>query len=755
MRAFPLLVRWHNENAPIYSAAFETGPKGRLATAGGDNHVRIWKIEGNEDDRKVTFLSTLERHTQAVNVVRWCPRGEMLASAGDDGNVLLWIPAENPALHAPMGEDAADVKEVWRVKTMCRSSGSEIYDLAWSPDGVFFITGSMDNVARIYNASNGSVVRQIAEHNHYVQGVAWDPLNEYIATQSSDRSVHIYTLKTKDGQFTLAQHNKVTKMDMPSRRISSNSPAPPDFRGRGIASESIERAVGSPAPSAPGTPQSLALPMNPPPTSHSRRSSFGSSAAQSIRRSVSPSPSLPLPAIMPSASPGISAGGMPLAGTKNASLYANETFTSFFRRLTFAPDGSLLFTPAGQQKDSHASHNDKNDDVANMTYIYTRAGLNKPPVAKLPGHKKPSLAVRCSPIYYTLRTSQSKTKEITIDTGNEGDLSPLPEPVMESKAPISQTSMEPPPPMSAPSPAPSSTTAPSPRYVDTEPSPKTNTGLPAGPLPVFDLPYRIVYAVATQDAVYVYDTQQKQPLCVVSNLHYATFTDLSWTSDGSMLLISSSDGFCSSLTFNPGELGSPWQPPAQPRQTPSQIMTAASPGVSTPSQTPTQATAPSIPRPPSSQSHPAGQSPFVAAHPASPARSMSISSVTTQELHASFADHASDARNASNQTPQISSLPSVTAATGASAGGVPMFTPPQTPGSSMVGASSTQVPAAPTSNAGSVTGTKREGEAAEPGPPQEKRRRIAPTLISDGESSAIAPPAPPTTSPSSNSEKKE
>ena len=38
---------------------------------------------------------------------------------------------------------------------MCRSSGAEIYDLAWSPDGVFFITGSMDNVARIYNASTG------------------------------------------------------------------------------------------------------------------------------------------------------------------------------------------------------------------------------------------------------------------------------------------------------------------------------------------------------------------------------------------------------------------------------------------------------------------------------------------------------------------------------------------------------------------------------------------------------------------------
>lgn len=87
--------------------------------------------------------------------------GEMLGSAGDDGNVLLWVPSDNPTLHRAFGEDGADEKETWRVKTMCRSSGSEIYDLAWSPDGVFFITGSMDNVARIYNAQTGMYARQI------------------------------------------------------------------------------------------------------------------------------------------------------------------------------------------------------------------------------------------------------------------------------------------------------------------------------------------------------------------------------------------------------------------------------------------------------------------------------------------------------------------------------------------------------------------------------------------------------------------
>ena len=41
---------------------------------------------------------------------------------------------------------------------MCRSSGAEIYDLAWSPDAAHFIIGSMDNIARIYSAATGMYI---------------------------------------------------------------------------------------------------------------------------------------------------------------------------------------------------------------------------------------------------------------------------------------------------------------------------------------------------------------------------------------------------------------------------------------------------------------------------------------------------------------------------------------------------------------------------------------------------------------------
>lgn len=378
--------------------------------------------------------------------------------------------------------------------------------------------------------SIGQLIRQIAEHQHYVQGVAWDPLNEYIATQSSDRSVHIYTLKTKDGQFTLDNREdpkKVhinLKMDLPPRRISSNSPAPPDLGYRSqLSIESSNTAIGSPAPSCPGTPTSLALPMNPPSVvSHSRRSSFGgASPAMSMRRSASPAP-MPLPAVMPmEASPKPYTG----LGIKNANIYANDTLKSFFRRLTFTPDGSLLFTPAGQYQSQHRGSEETAKmlyEVINTVYIYTRGGINKPPIAHLPGHKKPSVVVKCSPIYYTPRKSPPQTKHISIDTSSAEDtMAALPEPAIQ-KSP-SHSVMEPPPlvPQASEPSGPTPSQKPKALEVATDADSQ-------GPTMAFSLPYRMIYAVATEDSVLMYDTQQQTPLCVVSNLHCATFTDLTW-----------------------------------------------------------------------------------------------------------------------------------------------------------------------------------------------------------------------------------
>lgn len=44
----------------------------------------------------------------------------------------------------------------------------------------------------------------------------------------------------------------------------------------------------------------------------------------------------------------------------------------------------------------------------------------------------------------------------------------------------------------------------------------------------FHLPYRMVFAVASEDSILLYDTQQTLPFGLVTNIHYHTLSDLAW-----------------------------------------------------------------------------------------------------------------------------------------------------------------------------------------------------------------------------------
>ncbi|KAF9924206.1 hypothetical protein BGZ67_009459 [Mortierella alpina] len=478
MRVKPLQIHWHDKQ-PIYSAHFEPGPKGRLATAGGDGNVRLWKVvkDKEKDSTNVEFLSSLNRHTAAVNVVRFSPTAECLASAGDDGNIILWRPTESKETISRFGESEEDEfeRETWRVQSMMRGSLSDIYDLAWSPDGRYIISGSIDNTARIWDVKDAKCIHVIADHHHYVQGVAWDPLGEFVATQSSDRSVHIYAFKLdKHGHVVVTSLGRSTKLDLTKLR---SVPQPPTSTGVTTNSTNSKGKAGD--------------------SEMADGSADKDDASKPAR-----------------------------VGPKSFRLYHDETLTSFFRRLSFTPDGAMLLTPAGQYKAPVLKHSAQKDDESgttpqpleletrNTVYVYARRDFNKGPIAHLPGHKKPSVAIKCSPVLYELREQlqppsqgsnyQRRSQQVVQGDGKHE----------KPKAPS-----------------------------------------------VFGLDYRFVYAVATQDSILIYDTQQTAALALVSHIHYATFTDMTWSSDGCNLILTSSDGFCSIISFEEGELGTVYTPP--------------------------------------------------------------------------------------------------------------------------------------------------------------------------------------------------
>ncbi|KAH9171807.1 WD40 repeat-like protein [Lactarius sanguifluus] len=624
MRVRTLEIRWH-DGKPISTCDFQpvffkkarpsqdkafAGQSYRLATGGEDNYVRIWMVYPNitppslveaalsdavnppvPRPPRVEYLATLSRHSAPVNVVRFSPNGELIASAGDDGMIIIWAQSTSPSQAAYGSDLTADdmqfEKEHWKPRTTFR-----FMILAWSPTGEYIISGSTDNVARIFLVSEGKCISEIAEHNHYVQGVAWDPLNEFIATQSSDRSMHVYSVSIKSGAFEVHAVGKNSRIAHHHTRTPSSHGRPRMSRRESTASdtesvittlseqikeETLPSVSGAtqhqnvpltPATSIASTPSQSMFPPPPMDKPSSRRSSFSGSNAPSspalyARYARSPSPLPALPAIR---------SAIPSPSTWNSvRLYGDEGFTNFFRRLTFSPDGGLLMTPAGHFEDPSVTA--ANSNSGSSVYIYSRANFARPPVAQLPGHKKASVAVRFSPILYELRPGvfgpdvPTDTRHVVVEKGRDtavnvdvgGSQASTPNtPALSASSEI--------PPMASPSksallaplavPAfthglPTSLTLLSPVLSATD---SVRASSPAAPPSnsgsVFALPYRMLFAVATMDTIAIHDTQQAGPICLLTKLHYDEFTDMSWSPDGQCLMLSSRDGYCTIVVFD-------------------------------------------------------------------------------------------------------------------------------------------------------------------------------------------------------------
>jgi WD40 repeat protein/predicted Ser/Thr protein kinase len=131
----------------------------RLAWGGDEGWVSIARVEAASGTiARDGALRSQRRHATWVNAVGWSPKGDVVASAGQDGALRIW--------------DAATGGE--RASHATRTS-TPLTFLAWSPEGTSLATGGADWTVTLWDAIECRPLRVWRGHRDIVRTVAWAP----------------------------------------------------------------------------------------------------------------------------------------------------------------------------------------------------------------------------------------------------------------------------------------------------------------------------------------------------------------------------------------------------------------------------------------------------------------------------------------------------------------------------------------------------------------------------------------------------
>jgi len=141
-------------------------PKGDLIASASEDGIKIWKTDGS-------LVTTLGGHEDDYfSSVAFSPKGDRIASGDEDGTIKIW-------------------KTDGSLVSTLEGHSNWVNSVAFSPKGDRIASGDGDGIIKIWK-TDGSLLTTLEGHDDWVISVTFSPKGDLIASASEDGTIKIW-----------------------------------------------------------------------------------------------------------------------------------------------------------------------------------------------------------------------------------------------------------------------------------------------------------------------------------------------------------------------------------------------------------------------------------------------------------------------------------------------------------------------------------------------------------------------------------